>query len=395
MMTPRKKHLFPRLAAAAVLLVLAWLPATAAPPLPGDVIRDLESVQRRLQAGEYAKVRHHGLAQAQRLEGGNEADRWARALYLQLAASAAAGSGDAAAAAGLLAQARDIRGIRRMDSARVDRWQRQEAGLRLEARQTRQARDLLGDWLERHAGSAADRWLMARLLAEDEQWRAAASWVERALELDAAPGKSHSALAAAVLQRAGDSKGALAMLEKRLGQAGDEAGEWRRAAALAQRLGDAGRAAAIWEAGWQRGALAGSKDLQRRIRLHLAGGTPARAAELLEQALESGALSDSLEQRRLLARAWQAARDRERALAAWQSLAEKSEQADDWLRLGQLAHGWGRWKLARLAFVKAGALGADEADDWLANLPPEELSGGVDSQPSGAQAGDSSVHTGA
>ncbi|HSH48400.1 MAG TPA: hypothetical protein VK991_07430 [Halomonas sp.] len=395
MMAPRKKHLLPRLAAAAVLLVLAWLPATAAPTLPGDAIRDLESVQRRLQAGEYAKVRQHGLAQARRLAGGNDADRWARALYLQLAASAAARSGDAAAAAELLAQARDIRGIRRMDSARVDRWQRQEAGLRLQASQPQQARDLLDDWLERHAGSAADRWLMARLLAEGEQWRAAAAWVERALELDATPGESHGALAAAVLQRAGDSRGALAMIEKRLSQAGDEAGEWRRAAALAQRLGDAGRAAAIWEAGWRRGALAGSDDLQRRIRLHLAGGTPARAAELLEQALGSGALPDSLEQRRLLAIAWQAARDRDRALAAWRLLAERSGRADDWLRLGQLAHGWGRWKLARLAFEQAGALGADEADGWLANLPPEELSGSVDSQTGGAQAGDSSVHTGA
>lgn len=361
----------PWLAVGALLLAL---PVVAAPTLPGGVIADLKSMERQLQDGEHAEVRRHGRAQAQRLEGGNASDRWARALYLQLAASAEARSGDAAAAAELLAEARGIRG---MESAQMDRWQRQEAGLRLQARQLQQARDLLGNWLERHTGSAADRWLIARLLSEDGQWSAAASWVESALELETRPDGSHSAFAAAVLQRSGDKRGALVIIEKRLTQAGDDATEWRRAAGLAQQLADAGRAAAIWEAGWQRGVLAGSDDLEQRIRLHLAGGTPARAAELLAQSLANGDLSDSLEHRRMLASAWQAARDHDQALAAWQSLAKQSAQADDWLRLGQLAHGWGRWVLAGQAFKRARSLGAGEASDWLENLPPRGSSQGA------------------
>lgn len=368
MITKRRHWLLASLVAA---ILTPGLPAVAAPTLPGGVINDLKAMEHRLQSGEHAEMRRHGLAQAQRLAGGNTSDRWARALYLQLSASAEARLGDAAAAAELLAQARGIRGVRNMASAQVDRWQRQEAGLRLQAKQPQQARDLLGDWLERHAGSAADRWLMAQLLADDQQWDAAAAWVERALELDATPGETRSAFAAGVLQRAGDSGGALAIIEKRLDQAGDDAAEWRRAASLAQQLGDAGRAAAIWDAGWQRGVLAGSDDLVQRIRLHLAGGTPARAAELLEQALAEGDLPDSLEYRRLLASAWQEARDHGQALAAWQSLATQSEQADDWLRFGQLAFGWGQWEQARSALERARALGSGVADDWLANLPPE------------------------
>lgn len=377
MITKRRHWLLASLAAA---ILMPGLPAVAAPTLSGGVINDLEAMERRLQSGEHAEMRRHGLAQAQRLAGGNASDRWARALYLQLAASAEAHLGDAAAAAELLAQARGIRGARDMASAQVDRWQRQETGLRLKAKQPQRARDLLDDWLERHAGSAADRWLMARLLADDQQWDAAAAWVGRALELEASPDATHGAFAAAVLQRAGDSGGALAVIEKRLAQAGDDAAEWRRAASLAQRLGDAGRAAAIWEAGWQRGVLAGSDDLEQRIRLHLAGGTPARAAELLEQALAGGDLSDSPEYRRMLADAWQEARDHDRALVAWQTLAEHSELADDWLRLGQLAHGWGRWALARSALEHARSLGADEAGDWLENLPPREAPEDADAQ---------------
>ncbi|MDN6315578.1 MAG: tetratricopeptide repeat protein [Marinobacter sp.] len=354
----------------ATIVLLAQL-AVAAPTLPGDMIADLKSMERQLQSGEYAKVRHHGRAQAQRLEGGNASDRWARALYLQLAASAEARLDNAAAAAELLAKAR---GIRDMEPAQVDRWQYQEARLRLKANQTQQARDLLSNWLERHAGSATDRWLMAQLLSEDGQWSAAASWVAAALELETTPDEQHSVFAATVLQRAGDKGGAFAIIDKRLKQAGNDATEWRRAAGLAQQLGDTGRAAAIWEAGWQRGALAGSDDLVQRIRLHLAGGTPARAAELLAQSLSDGALKDSFEHRRMLASAWQAARDHDHALAAWQSLARQSEQADDWLRLGQLAHGWGRWVLARQALKRAHTLGAGEANDWLRNLPPKDSS---------------------
>lgn len=375
MITDRQNRSLSWLTAGALLLALSGLPlssAAAAPTLPGGVINDLRSTQDRLQGGEHAEVGRHSRAQAQRLAGGNASDRWARALYLQLAARAEARLGDAAAAADLLAQAREIRGIRSMDTAQVDRWQRQEAGLRRQVGDNLQARELLGDWLSRHAGSVDDRWLMSKLLADDEQWSAAGSWVQRALELDTMPDDTHSAFAAGVLQRAGDSRAALELIEARLEQAGNDAAEWRRAAGLAQQLGDSGRAAAIWESGWQLGVLAGSDDLEQRVRLHLAAGTPARAAELLEQALLDGALPESLFWQRLLAESWQAARDRDQALAAWQALAEQTGEADDWLALGQLASGWGQWEQARSALERARSLGSSDADDWLVNLPPVE-----------------------
>ncbi|WP_035596708.1 tetratricopeptide repeat protein, partial [Halomonas salina] len=151
-----------------------------------------------------------------------------------------------------------------------------------------------------------------------------------------------------------------------------DAETWSRAASLAQRLGDPGRAAAIWEAGWRRGVLAGAEDLHQRIRLHLAGGTPARAAELLTTALEEQALPDDLEHRRLLARAWQAARDHDEALAAWRDVAERSGAGDDWLRLGELAYGWGEWDIAGEALAKARDLGEPEAEEWLSSLPEQE-----------------------
>ncbi|MDR5868231.1 hypothetical protein [Halomonas koreensis] len=379
------------------LLAGAWLglagPLQAAPSLPGGIIRDLEALERQLQAGQGEAVRDRALAQAGRLAGGNAADRWARALYLQLAAGAEARRGDPAAAAEHLAEARHIEGI---DRDQADRWQRQEAGLRGRAGQAERARALLGDWLSRHRGEPEDHWRMAQWLAEATDWEAAAHWVERALAAGGDPQGARARFAAGVLQRAGQTAEALGLIERRLEGAGDDPAAWRRAAGLAQRLGDPGRAAAIWEAGWHRGVLGGAEDLEQRIRLHLAGGTPARAAELLAEALEEGRLADDLANRRLLARAWQAARDRDRALAAWEVVAERGGQGEDWLRLGRLAHGWGEWRLAERALSRALTLGERAAEAWLASLPGQE-GRGVAGEAGAAEGNQSSssVHTGA
>ncbi len=349
----------------AFLAVVAWLlaahPAWAAPALPGAFIADLESLQERLDAGEVMAVRERAVAQAERLAGGNAADRWARALYLRLAASAAVRAGDPALGADHLRAARETRGV---ETAQRDSWQREEARLRLSAGEARRGAALLADWLERHEGEPRDRWRPARALAEVQAWEEAADWVARALAVTADPGEARRALATAVLRRADREDEALAVLADDLAQSRDPE-RWRQASALARRLGGAGQAVAIWEAGWRRGVLEGQEDLRHLIDLHLAGGTPARAAEYLVESLASGDLEDNETHRRLLAQAWEAARDRDRALTAWEALAERSNAGQDWLRLGQLAYAWDREGLARRALERARGLGEGDAERWL------------------------------
>ncbi|SHJ92315.1 tetratricopeptide repeat protein [Halomonas caseinilytica] len=362
---------------ACILVAGVWLvasPSWAAPTLPGGIIDDLKGLEARLESGEYAAVEAEASQQAERLAGGNASDRWARALYLQLAANAEVHRGNVQAAVEHLATARGIEGVER-DQA--DRWLRQEAGLRARLGESERARQLLGDWLERHGGDTDAYWLMAQLQAEAAHWGQAADWAQRALESDASPTRQRLGLAATALQRAGREDAALAVLERQLAGAEGDPDAWRRAAGLAQRMGDPERAAALWETAWRRGVLSGADDLMQRIRLHLAAGTPARAAEILERALSAGNLEDSLENRRLLAEAWQAARDRDQALTAWREVAEQGAAAEDWLRLGQLAAEWDRLELAREALRRARQGGAAEASDWLASLPEEEVPDGA------------------
>ncbi|MCW4152828.1 hypothetical protein OM427_25260 [Halomonas sp. 18H] len=354
--------------------------AVAAPTLPGGIISDLEALEMSLADGELAVVERQARRQAERLADGNASDRWARALYLQLTANAEARQGNEGAAADSLATARAIRGV---EPDQADRWLRQEAGLRARLGEHERAAELLGDWLQRHAADAKAQWLMAQLEAEGKDWNSAADWAQRALDNSREPSRQQLALAATALQKADRQAAALEVIEHQLAGAEGDPDAWRRAAGLAQRMGDPERAAALWETAWRKGVLSGADDLLQRIKLHLAAGTPARAAEILEEALSDEALPDSLEHRRMLARAWHAARDRQQALAAWKRVAERSGVGQDWLRLGQIAIQWGHLEVARDALGRARRGGVSEAEEWLASLPEKR-------QPSAGSPGEAS-----
>ena len=373
------------LAGLAAGLLLAAAPVQAQPALPGSFIRDLEGLEARL-AQAPAEVSERARRQAERLAGGNAADRWARALYLQLAAGAAARRGEHGRAAAWLSAVAESE----VAPAAWRRARLREAALQHRAAgETAAAVARLGRWLEAASGpSVEEHWRLIGWLAELERWEAAAARLDA---LAARPREeARRALALSVYRRAGRDGEALALLREGLDREASPAA-WRRAAALAQQLGDPGLAAALWEAGWRRGALSGAEDLRRLARLHLAGGTPARAAEHLERGLAAGVLDDDARLRRLLATAWEAARDHGRALSAWEAVARDSERAADWLRLGQLAHGWGEEALAGRALRRARALGAGEAEAWLASLPG---GAGQGAPPAGDQS-ESSVQTGA
>ncbi|REC96098.1 tetratricopeptide repeat protein [Kushneria indalinina] len=336
--------------------------ATAAgPALSQQSIDRLQGLERKLSAGHYQQVVDTARSRAASA-GSSQADQWARALYLQVAASAAQRLDQPGCAADLLYQARGI------DTAPLSQrlqWLEQEARLRLRAGQLEQAATLFDRWQGQASLTSDDLWLGARLHARLEQWDDALRWVSLARDKESAPDNEQLALAASVYQQAGQYGEASSVVEAQLEQEDSDPQRWQQAAALYQRIGQPGRAAALWEAGWQRGILKGEEALLTRARLHMAGGTPARAAEMLSQALDNGELEDSNDHRRLLARAWAQARDHQQALQAWQAVAERTEDAHDWYMLGDLAYGWGVWAQAEQGFANARARGGDNPGQLL------------------------------
>lgn len=329
------------------------------PALRADMIQTLQSMQSRLDNDDDG-VASDAAAAASRLEGGNAADRWARALFLQLAASANARQDNDAAAADQFAEARRIDGV---PDARRLAWLQQEARLRLRAGQTEQGAELLTDWVERSGGDDASRWLLVQARASLDDWTAASQSLDRLREAGTDGwSSSQRQLASTVYQQSGRFDDALALF----GDDQDSPNVWRRAAGLAQQAGNNGRAAAIWESGWRRGVLRSNDDLLQLARLHIAGGTPARAAEHLTRWLDDGRLESNADNLRLLAQAWTAARDHDEALSAWRALAARTERGEDWQQLAETAYGWGEWQATLDALADLRQAGGDVSGrDWL------------------------------
>jgi tetratricopeptide (TPR) repeat protein len=352
----------------------------ASPALQGDLIADLNALQRQLQEnplqeGALDQVVGRATAQAERLASGNQSDQWASALYQQLAAGALARQDQYAAAADRLASARGLNGV---DSAQAASWLREEASLRRAAGQRDQAIELLTEWLGSEQASDQNSnamWQLTRLLAQQARWEEAADWLERALaqtaELNEGLGEELSeaqqALTLTIYRHAGQGEQALGWLLDGLDGQSDAA-DWRQAAGLAQQAGQAGVAAGLWETASQLGKLTEPEDRWLLIQLHLAGGTPARAAEHLVQSLNEGDIVRDESNLRLLANAWRQAKDVEKALNAWQALAQHTQTAADWRTYGQLAYAWDDSEQAQQAFARASALGDDEAEQWLVSF---------------------------
>ncbi|MBP5981087.1 MAG: hypothetical protein KA748_12870 [Halomonas sp.] len=347
-----------------ILMFSVWASvAQANAPLPGDIIRDLKALQEQLEEGAVEAVAERAAAQAQRLSGGNASDRWASALYHQLAAGALARQEEPAQAADHLAAARQTSGV---GAEQVARWLREEASLRRAAGQNEQAIGLLSEWLDSQQ-DIQTLWRLIGLMAQEQQWGAAAERLEQAIAQTPELNESQQALALAIMRHAGQNEQALSWLVDGLSpDSGLEA--WRQAAGLAQQAGQAGVAAGLWEMAWQLGKLESPEDQWLLIQLHMAGGTPARAAEHLAQALENGDIERDEKALRLLATAWQQARHIDNALSARQALAEQTQSAKDWRQYGQLAYAWGDEVHAEQALEQAASMGDEEANQWLSSF---------------------------
>ncbi|MDR5899843.1 hypothetical protein QC823_12685 [Halomonas vilamensis] len=348
------------------ILLLCSASVGASPALPQDVITDLNAVEERLEAQQYDAVIERALAQAQFFAGGNTTDRFASALYRQLAASALSSVERYAAAADQLAAARPSIN----DADTVKRWLLQEAKLRRAAGQRQSAVDLLSRWVNAHESESkldteAERWRLVRWLAQDKQWQAAAERLEGINE--SVKSDEQRELALAVYVNAGQPERALDGLLTTLGET-PAPSQWRRASRLAQRAGKLKVAAALWDTAWQLGIFTTADDFWQLIALHRLAGTPARAAEYLEAALASGRVIYSEMALRLVAQSWLQARDIDQALASQHALAQLTRAADEWRLLGQHAFAWGRNEIAVTSFERAVALGDDKAQQWLASL---------------------------
>lgn len=118
---------------------------------------------------------------------------------------------------------------------------------------------------------------------------------------------------------------------------------WRQLAGLQSQAGDQRAAAATLRLAHEGGMGLTQADLDNLVALQVNAGAPWQAARLLEELMAQRLLPANPGRQERLAQLWTLARDRDRARAAWASLATGSNKSDHWLRLANIQLEEGNW----------------------------------------------------
>jgi len=131
---------------------------------------------------------------------------------------------------------------------------------------------------------------------------------------------------------------------------------WRQLASMQSMAGQQTDAAGTLRLAYEGGVGLRATDLNNLVAMHAQAGAPWQAARLLDALIQQKLLPADREHQLRLAQLWQASRDREQALSAWQQLAQQSGDADYWLQVAYLQYQRADWSAmqATLAQTRPG-----------------------------------------
>jgi tetratricopeptide (TPR) repeat protein len=109
-------------------------------------------------------------------------------------------------------------------------------------------------------------------------------------------------------------------------------------------LDDRDAALAALELAFRSGVLNSEESRLQLAQLYLASGVPYKAARLIEEQLQSGAISNTAQHRELLAYAWSNARERTQAISALERALQDKPTPELRLRLAQWYVQTGEWR---------------------------------------------------
>ena len=128
---------------------------------------------------------------------------------------------------------------------------------------------------------------------------------------------------------------------------------WLQLSAAHGQLKDHRRALAVLELANRQGLLEKESELVMLAQSYLSQELPLQAAELLDKEMEAGRVEPSQKNLELLANAWMAAREGDKALKVLEQAAKKAQTGEPFMRLGQLQMQQERWAQALSALQRA------------------------------------------
>jgi tetratricopeptide (TPR) repeat protein len=174
----------------------------------------------------------------------------------------------------------------------------------------------------------------------------------KAVDLSTAPAENWLQLLAALYVQKEEFRRALPVVQELAARFPSER-HWVQLALVHAALEDYSSSLSVQQLAYRQGLLTEDEDLRRLARSYLHQNLPHPAAEVLAKGLADGAIATDAEVLELLANAWIAAREYERALAPLEQAAQLSEQGDLYVRLGQVYLQREAWTEAAQSLLRA------------------------------------------
>ncbi|MGH8119241.1 MAG: tetratricopeptide repeat protein [Gammaproteobacteria bacterium] len=231
----------------------------------------------------------------------------------------------------------------------------------------REALDHLTSWFKDEKNPQAEAHLLAGTLHYQLQdYASVITHMEEAIGKADKPEQNWYELLLAGYYHTENYTRAARLLEQMISRYPDRKDLWLQLAGMYQKANLDGKALAAMELALKRGLLDETGILQL-ARLHLNEKLPQRAAVLLQEQMDAGAIPRNRDNLELLAESWQWARENDKAAAAFTELAALTNDPAAYYRLGYLYFTQEKWEAAGKALataVKNGAL-KDKPDAWL------------------------------
>jgi tetratricopeptide (TPR) repeat protein len=217
--------------------------------------------------------------------------------------------------------------------------------LYLEQQQPDRAIAILQVWFEKESSpSAQAHVLLAQAHAQKKQYRKAIPLLQKANSLSEKPHAEWYEALLAMHYELQSYRNSVPLLKKMIRLFPQNGRYWQQLASVYMALNDQDAALAALELAFMKGVLNNEAALLQLAQLYLASGIPYKAARLMEQQIDSGAIRNTAQHRELLAYAWSSARERKQAISALERSIKDKATPELRLRLAQWYVEAGEWR---------------------------------------------------
>ena len=207
-----------------------------------------------------------------------------------------------------------------------------------------ESNDTMLRWFRHEADPRADAYiLMGANFAQQEMMEDALPYVIRANELAKEPSESWRNLQLAIHVELRQVPEAIELLKENIGIWPDRLRFYQVLSGLYMEAGNDEGALSAVTIPWHRGMLESEDDIVSLARLNLFLQNPARAGEVLSQAMERGHVEENPDNLALLLNAWTMAREMDRAVGTIDKLARLADDGEYYHRKAMLLNESGDW----------------------------------------------------